>query len=50
MKTADKDEILLFFDQYFQDEEELEDKQNKKRIEMAEFQQMRFRKAVGNQA
>ena len=26
MKNGDKDEILLFFDQYFQDEEELEEK------------------------
>lgn len=31
MKNGDKDEILLFFDQYFQDEEELEEKKNKKK-------------------
>jgi hypothetical protein len=29
MKAGDKDEILLFFEQYFNDEEELEFKEGK---------------------
>jgi hypothetical protein len=33
MKAGDKDEILLFFEQYFTDEEEIENINKRKEIE-----------------
>lgn len=33
MKNGDKDEILLFFEQYFNDEEEMEEKKRQKERE-----------------
>ena len=43
MKNGDKDEILLFFEQYFNDEEEMELQQNRKKIEEVENHQLRLR-------
>ena len=48
MKNADKDEILLFFESYFNDEEELEIMETRKKMEEVEHQQMRLRAAVGH--
>jgi hypothetical protein len=41
MKAGDKDEILLFFEQYFTDEEEMENV--KQRKEMQETHNMRYK-------
>lgn len=47
MKAGDKDEILLFFEQYFTDEEEIEN--INKRKEMEEEKQNRYKTRMHNQ-
>lgn len=43
MKAGDKDEILLFFEQYFTDEEEIENQKQMKGIEEEREQAMKLR-------
>ena len=46
MKAGDKDEILIFFDQYFTDEEEL--LKSKQKLELQEEERQLLRKRMGN--
>jgi hypothetical protein len=47
MKNGDKDEILLFFEQYFNDEEEVENQKQMKEREQIEQKQMKIRNIAG---
>ena len=43
MKAGDKDEILLFFEQYFTDEEEIENLNRKNKLEEEKAQMYKAR-------
>ena len=49
MKNGDKDEILLFFEEYFNDEEMMEQKKKQKEREQVEHKQIKMRNATGQQ-